>query len=491
MMHHDVEPVLEKLTGASLNFSDIDLTPDFIWELGWAFGAMFLACMLCHGELTRLKPAPRRLTEFYLLMSAGGALGGLFVSLGAPRLFTTFAEWPSSLIAVLVLACAVLLRSVWSVRKKAWEWTLLVLLAGLAAFFTWLLVRLEVVTKEVLAERLPVLHAVVPAWALWLIIGVIILCVAVLVLRAARRGRFRVALLSLLLIGLQSTVLILLMCDYGFKHEEKLERVRNFYGMLAVEEDKDLNSRQLTNGTIIHGLQNMDAGVREEPTTYYGRHTGIGKALDSLKDRADVRVGVVGMGAGTVSCYARSGHTFRFYDINPDVVRIAQKHFTYLADLKARGAKLEIVIADARLALEREPPQNFDVLLLDAFSGDSVPVHLLTKEAFAIYKRHMKPDGIIAVHITNSYLVLAPVIEKIAADAGYKTTRIATESDGDNHDSTDYILVTNNAAFLAATPPVLLGSEIELKHDLRLWTDRYHNLLLILDIPRNVKKNAE
>lgn len=490
MMHHDVEPLLEKMLGRSLNFSNIDLSPNFIWELGWAFGAMFFACMLCHGELTRLKPAPRRLTEFYLLMSAGGALGGLFVSLGAPRVFTTFAEWPVSLIAVLVLACAVLLRAVWSVRKKAGEWSLLVLLAGLASLFTWLLVRLEI-AKEVFEEQLPQFHAVVPTWALWLIIGVIAACIVLLVFRAVRRGSFRVALLSLLLIGLQSTVLVLLMCDYGFKHEKKLERVRNFYGMLAVEEDKAFNYHQLTNGTIIHGLQNMDAGVREEPTTYYGHHTGIGKALDSLKDRADARVGVVGMGAGTVSCYAKSGHTFRFYDINPDVVRIAQKHFTYLADLKARGAKLEIVVADARLALEREQPQNFDVLLLDAFSGDSVPVHLLTREAFAIYRRHMKPDGIIAVHITNSYLVLAPVIEKIAADAGYKTTRIATESDGDDHDSTDYILVTNNAAFLAATPSVLLGSEIVLKHDIRLWTDRYHNLLRILDIPRNVKKDAK
>jgi spermidine synthase len=491
MMHHDVEPLLEKISGASLDFSSIDLTPNFIWELGWSFGAMFLACMLCHGELTRLKPAPRRLTEFYLLMSAGGALGGLFVSLGAPRFFTTFAEWPISLIAVLLLACAVLLRAVWGVRKKAGEWLLLVLLAGLAAFSNWMLVKLEVVTKKVLEERLPQFNAAVPAWALWLIIGVIVACIALLVFRAVRRGSFRAALLSLLFIGLQSTLLILLMFDYGFKHEEKLERVRNFYGMLAVEEDKEFNSHQLTNGTIIHGLQNLDAGVREEPTTYYGHHTGIGKALDSLKDRTDARVGVVGMGAGTVSCYAKSGHTFRFYDINPDVVRIAQKHFTYLADLKARGAKLEIVIADARLALDSEPPQNFDVLLLDAFSGDSVPVHLLTREAFAIYKRHMKPNGIIAVHITNSYLVLAPVIEKIAADAGYKTTRIATESDGVDHDSTDYILVTNNDAFVAATPPVLLGSEIVLKNDVRLWTDRYHNLLRILDIPQNVKKDAD
>jgi len=491
MMHHDVEPLLEKITGASLNLSSIDLTPNFIWELGWCFGAMFLACMLCHGELTRLKPAPRRLTEFYLLMSAGGALGGLFVSLGAPRLFTTFAEWPISLIAVLLLACVVLLRAVWGVRKKAGEWSLLALLAALAAFAAWMIIKLEIITKKVLEERLPQLNAVVPTWTLWLIIGVIVACIALLVFRAVRRGNFRPALLSLLFICLQSTFLILLMCDYGFKHEEKLERVRNFYGMLAVEEDKEFNSHQLTNGTIIHGLQNLDAGVREEPTTYYGRHTGIGKALDSLKDRTDARVGVVGMGAGTVSCYAKSGHTFRFYDINPDVVRIAQKHFTYLADLKERGAKLEIVIADARLALDSEKSQNFDVLLLDAFSGDSVPVHLLTREAFAIYKRHMKPDGIIAVHITNSYLVLAPVIEKVAADAGYKTTRVATESDGVDHDSTDYILVTNNAAFLAATPPELLGNEIVLKNDIRLWTDRYHNLLRILDIPQNVKKDAE
>jgi len=157
-----------------------------------------------------------------------------------------------------------------------------------------------------------------------------------------------------------------------------------------------------------------------------------------------------------------------------------------LADAARLVIQGPTVTSDARLALEREPAQNFDVLLLDAFSGDAVPVHLLTREAFAIYRRHMRPDGIIAVHITNSYLVLAPVIEKIAADAGYQTTRVATETDGD-HDSTDYVLVTNNAAFLAATPPSLVGDEVVLNHDVRLWTDRYHNLLHILDIPWNVK----
>ncbi len=492
-LHKQVEPWLEKLTGMEFNFSSIDLTPNYIWELGWAFGAMFFACMLCHGELTRLKPAPRRLTEFYLLMSAGGALGGLFVSLGAPQFFTTFAEWPISLIAVFALAGIVLLRSVWQVKTKIWEWLLMILLAAVVIFKGWALFKLGIVSQTMLEEKLP-MNAVVPMWVLWTVIGIIAACILLLMFRSIRFGRFRIALISMLLLGVSFTVGILLMCDLGFKREQKLERVRNFYGMLSVTEDYDsgldMKYRQLSNGGIVHGMQNLGAALREEPTTYYGHHTGIGKALDSLKDRTDARVGVVGMGAGTVSCYAKSGHTFRFYDINPEVERIAKKHFTYLADGTARGAKIEVRISDARLALERESPQNFDVLLLDAFSGDSVPVHLLTREAFAIYQRHMKPDGIIAVHVTNSYLVLAPVIEKIAADAGFKTTRIATEAEGD-HDSTDYVLLTQNEVFLKATPTSLLGNEIELKHEVRLWTDRYHNLLQILDIPQNTKNDSD
>ena len=491
-MHNHLEADLSRLTEHSFYFSSIDLTPNFIWELGWSFSAMFIACMLCHGELTRLKPAPRRLTEFYLLMSAGGALGGLFVSLGAPRVFTTFAEWPVSLIVVAALACLIMLRSVLRV-KKMWDWLLAVLVTVVTMGVAWLLIQYGLFTQEEVQKQLKI-DLMPPPVVIYGVLGAIVLCVAVLVFRIIRRGFMRPALVSITMLGMLFTFILLLMVDLGFKHEEKLERVRNFYGMLAVTEDYDANLamkyRQLSNGGIIHGMQNLGPALREEPTTYYGHHTGIGKALDSLKDRPDARIGVVGMGAGTVSCYAKSGQTIRFYDINPDVVRVAEKYFTYLDDARKRGAKVEIVIADARLALEREKSQQFDALLLDAFSGDSVPVHLLTKEAFTIYDRHMKPDGIIAVHITNSYLVLAPVIEKIAATIGFKTVRIATESDGD-HDSTDYILVTRNEAFLKATPSELLGNEIELNQDVRLWTDRYHNLLRILDIPQNTKDSEE
>ena len=397
---------------------DLDLMPNYLFELGWAFGAMFLGCMICHGELTRLKPSPKHLTSFYLHMSAGGALGGLFVSLAAPQIFKGHDEWPGGLIAAFVLVGVVMIISAWRLSSRLFR------SAGVA--FT----------------------------------------------------------------GMLGTAGTLAMIQLGWKDTDgKIERVRNFYGTLAVTEwspeDPESHQRELSNGGIIHGQQNLALHYRSDPTSYYGHDTGIGKALDSLKHSNGARVGVVGMGAGTVACYAKSGDTYRFYDINPDVPRLAQKYFTYLPDLEKRGAKLEIVVSDARLALERElsTPQNFDVLLLDAFSGDSVPAHLLTREAFEIYQKHMKPDGIIAVHCTNSYLRLVPLIEKTAAEVGYKTVRITTVSDGGDHDSTDYVLLTNNATFLAATeavPPDEEELELEAKITPRVWTDRHHDLFQIL-----------
>jgi predicted O-methyltransferase YrrM len=271
------------------------------------------------------------------------------------------------------------------------------------------------------------------------------------------------------------------MADLTLKVDERLERVRNFYGAVNVDEDYDNGLeniyRTLTHGGIIHGMQNMGDAYREEPVTYYGHQTGVGKALDSLLEHPDARVGIVGMGAGTAACYARKGQHWRFYEINPVIPVLARKHFTYLQDAEKRGASIQTILGDARLTLEREPDQGFDVLLLDAFSGDAIPMHLLTREAFATYLRHMKPDGIIAVHVTNSYLALAPVVEKLAAEIGWKTTRVITEEEGD-HDTTDYVLLTNNEAFLNATPPD--QPETPEPQNIPLWTDRRHDLFQIL-----------
>jgi hypothetical protein len=264
--------------------------------------------------------------------------------------------------------------------------------------------------------------------------------------------------------------------------EPRLERVRNFYGAVYVDSEYDYEGEpdqlKLVHGGIVHGMQIFSEEDRDEPYTYYGRHSGIGRALLHVQSKPDTRVGVVGMGTATVACYAQPGHVYRFYEINPEIPRLARKHFTYLADMEKRGATAETIIGDARLSLDREEPQQFDVLLLDAFSGDAIPVHLLTKEAFGIYARHMKPTGIIVVHCTNSYLALAPVVEKQAAEMGWKTTRIVTDADG-NYDITDYVMVTRDEAFLQANPPDLDEDDI-FKVDVPVWTDRYHNLFQIL-----------
>lgn len=219
------------------------------------------------------------------------------------------------------------------------------------------------------------------------------------------------------------------------------------------------------------------------PVTYYNPLTGIGRTLESVR-YANARVGVIGLGVGTVACYAHLGHTFRFYEIDPAVERIATSEFTYLGDAEERGAEIEIVIADGRLALEREAPQNFDVLLLDAFSGDSVPAHLLTLEAWQIYLRHLKPGGIIVFQISNHYLCLAPVLEKIAATLGLGTTRIITKAKGDDY-ATDQVIVTRDAAFLRAHPPTPLSpqnAEREKRRNPPVWTDRRHDLFQVLDL---------
>lgn len=404
----EILPAMVK-AGTGPHWWDAVLSPDFRGEIALVCGAVFAGCMVCHGELARLKPHPRHLTEFYLMMSAGGALGGLFVTVAAPRLFTTYLEWPGVLLVTFCITGLALLRAAWRQRQR------------------------------------------------W------------------RRLAYAIALVLVISPG------IVFIALRAFVVEKRLERVRNFYGAISVADDFDDEGagwRTLYHGGIIHGVQYLSDEWHHEPLTYYGHETGIGRALLALEHQADARVGVVGMGTATVAAYGKKGHTYRFYDINPEIVRIARQHFTFLGDMEQRGGVVEIALGDARRSLQQEEPQQFDALLLDAFSGDSVPVHLLTREAFEIYRRHMKPGGIIAVHVSNRYLTLAPVIEKVAASIGWKTTRIGTEKDGFN-EATDYVLVTNNETFLQANPRGPADDEPE--PEASLWTDQEHNLFEILN----------
>jgi SAM-dependent methyltransferase len=262
--------------------------------------------------------------------------------------------------------------------------------------------------------------------------------------------------------------------------KDTIVRVRNFYAALRVKQFSNWLKepyRTLYHGKIEHGAQYVNPPASLLPTTYYGPDSGVGLALNRCCNGAK-RVGVIGLGAGTLAAYGIPGDYFRFYDINPQVLDIAQTYFSYLRNAQA---KTDIILGDARLSLESEAAQQFDVLAVDAFSGDAIPVHLLTKEGMAVYARHLKPDGILAIHTSNTFLNLPPLVQLLAADAYYSTRMISNE---DNHrkliDASDWVLVTRNKKFLNDLDASVFMESIEIPPKLRLWTDDYNNLFRIL-----------
>ncbi len=258
--------------------------------------------------------------------------------------------------------------------------------------------------------------------------------------------------------------------------------VRNFYGSLRVNDQPETAEtdaiRELTHGTINHGEQFIDNIRRHEPTTYYGPRSGIGLLLRDLTIQGSLKVGVVGLGTGTIAAYGRPGDIYRYYEINPLVIQIAHNQFHYLEDSQA---KVETVLGDARLSMEREPVQSYDVLAVDAFSSDSIPVHLLTREAFQIYFHQLKPDGVLAVHISNRYLELGPVVEQEGRALGKHVMQIDNESDDQGDISaSSWVLLTARDGYLDRPSLKSFSVQIPKRPDLRIWTDDYSNLWQIV-----------
>jgi hypothetical protein len=265
---------------------------------------------------------------------------------------------------------------------------------------------------------------------------------------------------------------------------------RNFYGVLSVFEyerhSPDARHFLLQHGRITHGFQFTAPDRAPLATSYFGPSSGLGLALRQFPRQANQRIGLLGLGVGTVTAYGKPGDTFRIYEINPHVLDIAREPFSYLA---LSQAKIEIAMGDARLTMEREPAQNFDFLIMDAFSSDAVPVHLLTKEAFAIYQRHVKPDGVILVNISNRYLDLRPVVENAARALGYQAYLIENDDGTADEDygggwwfyAASWMVLSKNQEFMnrellrrAASPPVAP------RDDVALWTDDYTSMFKIL-----------
>lgn len=277
-------------------------------------------------------------------------------------------------------------------------------------------------------------------------------------------------------------MLALLVTQVRQDHANVLTRGRNFYGTLYVTHVHDSAAaavvRTLYHGVITHGRQIFRDDLHRAASTYYGRGSGVGIVLDRCCGNQPRRIGVIGLGTGTLAVYGKPGDVFRFYDINPAVEPIAHSYFTYLRESPAR---VEVVTGDARVSLANEAPQDYDVLAIDAFSGDAIPVHLITAEALEVYRRHLKPNGVVAFHISNRYLNLAPVIQQLADHAGLKAAFISSgEMPSRDEWNSDWVLVTADSALLARDEIVGTRSAIEVPAGLRLWTDDYNSLLPIL-----------
>jgi len=391
---------------------------------------LFSTCMLCHGELYLLRPDADHLTGFYLMVSIGGALGGLFVSLIAPLIFNGYWEF----FVGLAMAIAILL-SLRGARR---------------------------VTKQSPSNNKGIASGYRPRNGI------------------SARARF-----IFFVLGLVTVMLVLV----GTYFSGSLYAKRNFYGVIRVREElvgePPRPAYLMAHGITVHGLQFIGED-RDLPTTYYVNGGGAGLAiLNHPRNGQGLKVGMLGVGTGTLAIYGQPDDVYRLYEINPVVTDLAEGQGGYFSFVTDSKADVTLILGDARISLEREfgetGSQNFDVLVLDTFSSDSIPVHLVTKEAFTLYLDHLAPDGIIAAHITNLHLDLQPVFWQLAKHYGLSMVRVNYEGDDNGGYASHWILLALDPSLLDV--PAIQAHAIDMSGystSLKLWTDDYSNLFQIL-----------
>jgi len=362
--------------------------------------AFFVCLMLVHGELAERRPEEELLTSFYLAVATGGVLGTVLVALVAPRVFTSYLEFP-----------------------------LFLMLAGLTAVVLWW------------REKLMPLAALVP-----LALGSL---VPVAFLEGSNTGPV-------------------------------IAEMRNFYGIVRVTMGLDSRGQKLvmTHGRTTHGTEYEHEKGNPRPSTYYTPQSGVGIALGEHRRGNPMEVGVIGLGTGTLASYARAGDRWRFYEINPDVIRLAHEPFTYLRNGAQAAQSIEIVEGDGRLGLTRDSTMRFDVLVIDAFSSDSIPVHLLTKECGAVYSARLKDDGILAVHISNRTLDLEPVVRGMAGANSFEAMRVNNPNDTPNGVSAaSWMLLSKSRDSLEGLQSASVKFE---KRPAILWRDGYADVVGVI-----------
>jgi spermidine synthase len=455
-----------------------------IWmTILWHLLMLLVVALACHGELARRRPSPAHLTEFYLLIAVGGVLGGLFNALVSPVVFNSLAEYPLAM----VLAC-VLVLAAGPRPPRAAPWLAVALPLGVAAlafvlFSDTLSLRFDF---SFLTHRAGLGKTVLGTWLQNLENTVNKELIYGPPIVAAFFLRRRPLVLGAALVG------ILMAAGYvDARKSDQIAQVRSFFGVLKiVRVEGDNGYTELRHGTTIHGRQSLVATRRAEPLAYYHTRGPIAQLYEEMAGhRRPLRTAVIGLGTGTMAAFARPGDVMTIYEIDAHVRDLAlhPRFFTYVADARARGATIAIEMGDARLRLEavrrERPAERYDLILVDAFSSDAIPVHLLTREAIRLYLDALAPDGIIGLHISNRYLRLEPVVAGLAADAGLVGMVIddpfAAEVEG-GIESTLAVVARSPDAFGGLAADVhWTASPLEVDRRVGVWTDDFHSLLSV------------
>ncbi|WP_419585015.1 spermidine synthase [Thiolapillus sp.] len=424
--------------------------------------AFFLAIMVCHGELAKMRPHTRHLTLYYLIMSFAGMLGGMFNTFLAPFIFNGVYEYPIMIIAALLLR-----PNLKATHKPAWKQLLLD--AGFPAALFILGFSIYLFTdSNALGRQL----------------GAI---VAALTLLAGLNYAFRFRAVTL---ALTTAVIILFSFVLHNLRTSTLFQERTFFGVLSVrksvlidEQNQPEIYHELFHGTTKHGAQRLPAGLQTIPLTYYSQPGPMGQLFKAYDpDNALWRIGVVGLGAGALACYSKPGQDWVFYEIDPAVVKIAE-NTDYFSYLEHCAKKYRMRIGDARLSLQNDPEQYFDLLVLDAFSSDAVPTHLLTRQALELYFAKLKPTGILAFHITNRHLALKKVLSDHARNLGLAA--LIQEFEPQQQIplvvATDWVVMARHEQTLQRLQESRLGhwQKLPLYFDMRSWTDDFTNIVSV------------